>query len=84
MTPERMWFILEHCRERRGVARVVAHREFIEFFAVRPITLRRWLKGERPIPRAVELLLEIKHAWPEINATALQRKMNSSKRNEGT
>jgi hypothetical protein len=72
VTPTRLQFIIDHCRGRGG-GEVVTYRDLARFLKVQPITLRRWLSGERPIPRAIELLFEIHYAWPEINSETVQR-----------
>jgi hypothetical protein len=67
MTPERLAFLVDHCRRHRRRTSVGAYlRDIAGFLEVEPITLRRWLSGQRPIPRAVELVLEILHGWPEV------------------
>jgi transcriptional regulator with XRE-family HTH domain len=72
VTPARLQAIIDQCRGRRGGA-VATYRDLARFLGVQPITLRRWLSGERPVPRAIELLFEIHYAWPEINAASVQR-----------
>ena len=79
MTPARLQFIIDHCRGRR-TGEVVNYRDLARFLQVQPITLRRWLNGERPIPRAIELLFEIHHAWPEVNAESVQSLINERDR----
>lgn len=71
MTPERLQTIVDRCRGRRSA--VATYRDLARFLGVQPITLRRWLSGERPVPRAIELLFEIYDAWPEINSESVQR-----------
>lgn len=72
MTPERLQLIIDHCRE-HGAGVLVTYQDLARFLGVQPITLRRWLSGERPIPRAIELLFEIHFAWPEVNSASVQR-----------
>lgn len=72
MTPERLRFILNSCLPRRAGA-VENYRDLARFLEISPVTVRRWLSGARPIPRAIELLFEIHHAWPEINSASVQR-----------
>jgi hypothetical protein len=74
MTPERLAFLVDHCRRQRRIASVGAYlRDIAGFLEVEPITLRRWLAGQRPIPRAVELVLEILHGWPEVTMPEIER-----------
>ena len=70
MTPSRLNFVLEHCfrKVRREEGRVAGYRDTARFLGVQPITVRRWLRGERPIPRQAEIILEIFHHWPEVRA----------------
>jgi hypothetical protein len=69
MTPERLQEIIEHCWRVRRKSSLSAHyRDIASFLQVDPATLRRWLYGEAPIPRAVDLLFEIFAAWPEVTA----------------
>lgn len=35
------------------------------------MTLRRWLRGERPVPHMAAVILEIFHEWPEVSAERL-------------
>lgn len=72
MTPARLQAIIDQCRARRSDARVT-YRDIARFLGVQPITVRRWLSGERPIPRMAELLFEVFLARPDINAETVQR-----------
>jgi transcriptional regulator with XRE-family HTH domain len=67
MTPERLREIIERCvvRRREENNRVVHQRDLARFLGVEPITLRRWLRGHRPIPRQTEIIMEIYDAYPE-------------------
>ena len=72
MTPERLRHLIDACKRRDG--ETTAHNQRIaRFLGVQPITLRRWLKGEWPIPRHVEIIMEIFHAWPEVTAEDVDR-----------
>lgn len=83
MTPERMRFIIDDCRANHSCPRM-SHRAIAAFLDVEPITFRRWMRGQSPIPRPVELLFELHHALPEtINRAALQRIMDERDRKEG-
>ena len=81
MTPERLAFLVEHCRRRRRLAGLSAdYRDLAGFLEVTPITLRRWLAGQRPIPRAVELVFEILHHWPEVTCAEVGRLLQEQRR----
>jgi len=71
MTPERLRYIIDHCRNRAN-SPIETYAALARFLHVHPLTIRRWLSGERPIPRAIELLFEIHCAWPEVNAASVQ------------
>jgi hypothetical protein len=74
MTPERLAFLVDRCRCRRRRRSLSAdYRDIAAFLEVEPITLRRWLAGQRPIPRAVELVFEILHNLPEATLAELER-----------
>jgi hypothetical protein len=69
MTPERLNYLIEgKLRRRRKAGQAAHYADIARFLGVEPITLRRWLKGRRPIPRAVEVVMEIFHRWPEVTA----------------
>ena len=83
MTPERLKHVIEQCfRAKRRESRELFYDDIAQFLGVKPITLRRWLKGERPIPRQVELLMEILHFWPDVKAEAVDKVIRA--RDEGT
>lgn len=72
MTPERLNDLINRCffvRRQMGKQYV----DFAKFFGVSPITLRRWLTGQTPIPRGVEVAMEIFHRWPEISPEAVDQ-----------
>jgi hypothetical protein len=77
MTPERLQFLLDHClRLRRARGDVVGgveghYAHMARFLGVEPITLRRWRTGARPIPRPIEIIMEILHAYPQITTDAV-------------
>lgn len=72
MTADRLRFVIEQClRLRRREDRTMFYRDFALFLGVQPITVRRWLRGERPVPRQVEIIFEIFHHWPEISPEAV-------------
>jgi hypothetical protein len=75
MTPERLNFLIEDCfrhQAGRPDAGLQAHYVNIaRFFEVDVQTLRRWRAGLRPIPRAVEVVMEIFHAYPQVTADAV-------------
>jgi hypothetical protein len=67
MTPERMNYVMEVAfRRRRQESLPAYYAHCARFLGVQPITLRRWMRGERPIPRMVEVIMEIFHAWPDV------------------
>jgi hypothetical protein len=69
MTPDRLRFLLEECFQRqRAQGRPGNYELTARFLGVTPMTLRRWLKGYRPIPRAVAALVEIFHEYPAVCA----------------
>jgi hypothetical protein len=72
MDAARLKFVIEQClRNGRKEDRRVFHAEVARFLGVQPITLRRWLSGERPVPRMAEVIFEILLNWPEIRAGAV-------------
>lgn len=74
MDAARLRSVIEQClRSGRKEDRAIFHREIARFLGVQPITLRRWLSGERPVPRMVEIIFEILHNWPEIRAEAVDK-----------
>ena len=72
MTKERLRFVIEQCylRERRA-GRPARYEDTARFLRVTTMTLRRWLKGERPVPHQVAVILEIFHEWPEVSDVRL-------------
>lgn len=69
MAPERLNHLIEQCfRKMRKGSRSAFHRDIAAFLEVDPATLRRWLAGETPIPKPVEIVFEIFNAWPEVTA----------------
>jgi hypothetical protein len=74
MDAARLNFVIEQClRGGRKEDRRVFHAEIARFLGVQPITLRRWLSGERPVPRMAEVIFEILLNWPEIRAGAVDK-----------
>jgi hypothetical protein len=76
MTPERFKVLVEQClarkRGRGGPDGVEAHySDIARFFGVDPLTMRRWRTGKTPIPRPVEVVMEIFHAYPQVTADAV-------------
>lgn len=83
MTPERLNHLIEQCfRGKRREDKELFYANIAKFLGVTPMTLRRWLKGERPIPRQVEIIMEILHFWPEVRAEAVDKVIKA--RDEGT
>jgi hypothetical protein len=70
MTPERLRYLMNHCKHRDGHGSAA---DVARFLGVSPITLRRWTTGERPVPRQAEIIMEILHFWPEISARAVDK-----------
>jgi hypothetical protein len=74
MTPDRLRYVIEQCFRLHRLEGREAHYDAIaRFLGVQPITLRRWLRGERPIPTAVEKLMTILHFWPDIRAETVDK-----------
>ena len=74
MTKERLGFVIEHCfRGRRREDQPLFYAEIARWLGVEPITLRRWLNGERPVPRQVEIIFTILHFWSEVTAEAVDK-----------
>jgi hypothetical protein len=74
MTSERLNDLIEHCfRLHRMDNREAHYRNIARFLGVEPITLRRWITGASPVPRQVEIVMEIFHAWPEVRAEAVDK-----------
>jgi hypothetical protein len=74
MDAARLNFVIEQClRGGRKEDRRVFHADIARFLGVQPITLRRWLRGERPVPRQAEVIFEILHHWPEVSAEAVDK-----------
>ena len=72
MTADRFNELVEHCmRLHRIDGREAHYRNIARFLGVEPITLRRWVTGASPVPRQVEVILEILHAFPEVRAEAV-------------
>jgi hypothetical protein len=72
MTPERLAFLINHCYRRRGRDSLIAYRgDVARFLGITPRTLRRYLTGAQPIPRQIEVILEILHHYPAITAQAV-------------
>jgi transcriptional regulator with XRE-family HTH domain len=73
MDAARLNYVIDQClrRRRREGQPTLAYAEVARFLGVQPITLRRWLSGERPVPRQVEIIFEIFHGWPEVRAGAV-------------
>lgn len=72
MDAARLNSVIEQClRRARREDRPIFYLEIARFLGVQPITLRRWLRGERPVPRMAEIIFEICHHWPEIRPEAV-------------
>jgi hypothetical protein len=75
MTPERLQFLVEDCFHRKqrrpGETLEAQYLMVARFLDVDPQTLRRWRAGLRPIPRAVEVVMEIFYAYPQVTADAV-------------
>ena len=74
MDARRLNTVIEACfRRRRLENRPVFLFEIARFLGVQPITLRRWLRGERPVPRMAEIIFEILFHRPEISMEAVDK-----------
>ena len=62
MTAERLAFILQACIRRRRKVSLTAHHQNVA---------RRWLRGKQPVPRQVEIILEIFYHYPAMTADSL-------------
>jgi len=77
MTPERLAFLINHCfRRRRRDSLTAYQRDIARFLGITPHTLRRYLTGKQPIPRQVEVILEIFHHYPAITADVVDFLIN--------
>jgi transcriptional regulator with XRE-family HTH domain len=72
MTKERLDYLINICKHRQG-SETQHYQRVAEFLGVSPVTLRRWLNGERPVPRYVEVIMTILHFWPEVTAEAVDK-----------
>jgi hypothetical protein len=74
MTADRFNYLVEHClRLHRIDNREAFYRNIARWLGVTPITVRRWLRGERPVPRQVEIIFTILDGWPEVRAEAVDK-----------
>jgi hypothetical protein len=75
MTPERLRFLIEDCfghqRGRPGFNLDAHYGAIAAFFGVEAQTLRRWRTGQTPIPRPVEVVMEIFYAYPQVTADGI-------------
>lgn len=68
MDRERLRFVLEHCYRKQRLKGITArYEDTARYLGVSTMTLRRWLRGERPVPRQAAIILEIFHAY-EVDA----------------
>ena len=81
MTKERLNYLISICKHRQG-SETQHYERVARHLGVAPITLRRWLSGERPVPRLVELIMEIYHFWPQVTAEAVDNVIQA--RDEGS
>jgi hypothetical protein len=72
MTKERLDYLINICKHRKGGETEHYHR-VAGFLGVKPVTLRRWLSGERPVPRYAEIIMEVFHFWPDVTAEAVDK-----------
>jgi hypothetical protein len=72
MTPERLQFLIDDCfkhqRGRPGASLEAHYVNIARFLEVDVQTLRRWRVGLRPVPRTVEIVMEIFHHYPQVTA----------------
>lgn len=79
MTHEQLRLLLNACNH-HGEA---GHYEAVaRHLGVAPITLRRWLSGERPVPRQVEVIITIYHFWKQVTAEGVDKLIQA--RDEGS
>ena len=72
MTKERLRFVIEQCYLRHRLeGHPARYADTARFLGVTTMTLRRWLRGERPVPHMAAVILEIFHEWPEVSAERL-------------
>src|ERR1700752_1690329 len=84
MTAERLGEIIHHCFMVRRKGDLSAHyRDIASFLQVDPATLRRWLYGEAPIPRVVEVVFEIFAHHPEVTAERVEALIRARQAPEG-
>lgn len=81
MDAARLKFVIEACyRKQRLRGEPKRYEDTAEFLGVSTLTLRRWLRGERPVPRMAAIILEIFHHWPEIDAKAVDKWVEGGER----
>lgn len=51
---------------------IAYRRDVAGFLGITPRTLRRYLTGAQPIPRQIEVILEILHHYPAITAETVE------------
>jgi hypothetical protein len=81
MTPQRLAHLVNLFKRRAG-SPTEHYASVARFLGVEPITLRRWLSGERPVPRQVEVIMEIFHFFPEVTAETVDKLIQA--RDEGS
>ena len=72
MTKERLRYLINICKHREG-SETQHYERVARHLGVGAITLRRWLHGETPVPRQVEIIMTIYHLWPEVTAEAVDK-----------
>lgn len=72
MTKEHLDHLINICKHRKG-GQTEHYARVARFLGVGAITLRRWLKGETPVPRQVDIIMTIMHFWPDVTAEAVDK-----------
>jgi hypothetical protein len=81
MTPQRLAYLVNICKH-RAPNDAAHYANVARFLGVEPITLRRWMAGDRPVPRQVEVIMEIFHFFPEVTAETVDKLIQA--RDEGS
>jgi hypothetical protein len=76
MTKERLKHLINACKHRQG-SQAEHYLAVAGFLDVAPVTLRRWLNGDRPAPRQVVIIMTVFHFWPEVTAEAVDKQIHA-------
>lgn len=83
MTPQRLAHLVNICKH-RAPNDEAHYANVARFLGVEPITLRRWTAGLRPVPRQVEIIMEIMRFFPEVTAEAVDKLIQARDEGSGT